>query len=455
MFTLLLLAAPFGAQVDPKELADVLGERWTPEARVYATAGPAVVGIDLTAEITQRSFFGPASRSRMEVGQGTGVIMDPSGLVITNAHVVAPEMAGLESNSVKIQVHFADEFGGQTYAADLLSLDREWDLALLKIQAKGPFRSIPLGSSADLIKGELVIAIGTPYGNYHSITSGILSGFHRNISVRTPRGQKTFSGLLQTDAAINPGNSGGPLLNALGELIGINSATLQAADGIGFAIPVDRVSEILGERLFDVDQSSRFWLGMRVEERDDGLRVVHVHPRGPAGEAGVREGDRVRKVGHKPVSRLQEYAALLLPLEADQTLSIEVLRNGRPQAARLRLRPSRDRETVGLLGFDGDPDWLLWSRGGFRERLGVLRLTEVFADTGAADLGLEVGDILVGLKVRDGDGGSDWIPSRSLPRLASLIRGPDFVREEENVWILRGEESFRGHLTFDDPKLQP
>ncbi len=454
--SLALLAQGLPAE---QEFAAHYGERWTPEARVYQLAGPAVVSIDISGDILRRVGFGQVQRRHGLIGQGTGVVIDASGLVITNSHVAVPDEPGVDPKSITIQVSFAERFGGRSYAATVLSIDRQWDLALLKIEGKGPFHTIPLGRSDDLLPGERVVTIGTPYGNQHSVTSGILSGMARDIEVTPPGGGKPvqISGLLQTDAPINPGNSGGPLLNVYGQLIGINSATMLAADGIGFAIPVDRVREILDSRLLDVGHSQRFWAGMTVVDGGGEAlpKVTCVHPRGPARAAQIEVGDRIVSVDGQPVHAVGDYATLLLPHRAGDTVRLGLRSpDGKKRTVQLRLLPPEDRDTIGLLGFDARREWINYRSDGWIQRLPVLRITKVYPGTGAADLGLKPGDVVVAVRVKEGSGReSDWVPVRTLDSLAALVRSPDFALDGENLWVLRRDESFRGHLAFDDPEI--
>ncbi|KAA3607960.1 MAG: PDZ domain-containing protein [Planctomycetota bacterium] len=453
--------APEASELTPQEdLAAIYGERWTPEARAYTIAGPGVVSVDVYGEVRSSLLVGPTYSERTRISQGTGVVIHDSGLVITNAHVAAPNRNATDPRNFDYEVAFADQFGGARYRARLTSLDRETDLALLKIEAKGPFQAIPLGRSDDLLLGEKVIAIGTPYGNSHSLTSGILSGIHRNVEVRLSRHQnKRFSGLIQTDAAINPGNSGGPLLNIFGHLIGINTATLEQADGIGYAIPVDRVRAILDERLLDVGQSLRFWAGLKVEETQSGeLRVVSLHPRGPAAQAGLQVDDRILEVSGSPVNSREDYASEFLVHSRGDEVALAVQTDG--QEARnihLRLRPADWRDTYGLMGFSTKRVTMRVRRNAFlTQSVPVLEIERVFANTGAARLGLQKGDHILAVKLKRAGketGKGMWQPVRSFQELVALVRGPDFQLGEANLWIQRGEQSYWGMLTFDDPEL--
>jgi len=433
---------------DNLSLAEFMGDRWTVEAQVYSQIGPAVVSIDVSGAIQQSAWpFGRSQRKEGALGQGTGVLIDASGLLITNAHVAAPQGNGIEAKSFKLQVSFADEFGGAIYPATLLNVDHEWDLALLKIEAPGPFAYTPLGSSADLIKGEKVIAIGTPLGNSHSITSGVLSGVHRNITIGVNGGPKEIPGLLQTDAAINPGNSGGPLLNAYGELIGINNATMQAADGIGFAIPVDRVAEILEQRLLNAGRSSRFWAGLVVEEIDGKLIATEVDQRGPAASAGIKRGNVIAGINGEAISTLTDYATYMLPLSAGEKVSLDVGSTQNQQVISFELLPTRGRDTIGYLGFDATRDVVVLRRSnGYRSRVPILRVTKVYSNTSAENLGLQVDDAIVGVRMESARRGSQWQEVRSLSELVSLLRGNKVAQSGDNLWVLRGEESFKGRL---------
>ena len=450
VLTLLLPALQVAADSD---LAQLYGERWTAEARVYHSASPSVLSINVLGDVRQQNFRGSRTQKAVEIGQGTGVILDASGLVITNAHVVSPSINGLIEGSLHCNVVFSPDSGGQTLPARVLNVDQEWDLALLQIDAPGPFRAIPMGHSDGLLIGEKVIAIGTAYGESHSLTSGILSGMKRDINVADGRGKRVFSGLLQTDAAINPGNSGGPLLNINGELIGINNATNIQADGMGFAIPIDRVREILATRLLDVDRSEHIWAGLRVGLDGEWLKVLEIHPRGPAAQGGLRVGDLVRQVQAVGVSSKEDYSRELMRFSKGDEVAMTVERDHESLELKLVLRSAQARDTFGLLGFTVERDLVQYRRGLWRERLPVLRIAEVFQETGAADLGLEVGDIVVAVRVRPIKGQEEWRPVRTLAELVSLVRGPDFEFARDNIWLLRDDASLKGVLEFDDPTV--
>ncbi len=451
VLTLLLPAAQVAGDSD---LAQLYGERWSTEARVYHSASPSVVSVNVFGDVQQRNFRGSRVQKDVDVGQGTGVILDASGLLITNAHVVAPQVAGIQEGSLHCTVVFSPDSGGQVLPARILNIDQEWDLALLQIEAPGPFRAIPMGRSDDLLIGEKVIAIGTAFGESHSLTSGILSGVKRDIDVADGRrGKRVFTGLLQTDAAINPGNSGGPLLNVNGELIGINNATNIQADGMGFAIPIDRVREILATRLLDVDRSDTIWAGLRVAVDGDWLKVMTLHPRGPAAKAGLQVGDLIRAVNGVRVGDKEDYSRELMRLGSGDAAELTLERDHESLSLTLDLLSASARDTFGLLGFTVERDLVQYRRGLWRERLPVLRIAEVFANTGAADLGLAAGDIVVAVRVKPMKGQEEWRPVRTLAELVALVRGPDFEFGRDNIWLLRDDASLKGLLEFDDPAV--
>ena len=209
-------------------------------------------------------------------GMGTGVVVDARGYVVTNYHVVE----GVR----RIEVTLAS---GKTTSATLVSHDPRTDLAVIKVEHDKPLPVITIGTSSDLMIGETVLALGNAYGYEHTVTRGIVSALHRDVEVsRTQR----YDDLIQTDASINPGNSGGPLLNINGEMIGINVAVRAGAQGIGFAIPVDRVLEVVAA-LLTVERVDRTWHG--IVARNDGSRgviVEAVHRQSPAESVGVKAG---------------------------------------------------------------------------------------------------------------------------------------------------------------------
>ncbi len=236
--------------------------RETPVVKAVRKVSPAIVNISTERVITVREdpFFGfhrgsfddyPVRTRKYKTSSlGSGVLIDKDGYIVTNDHVV--------SKALRIIVTLSD---GVEFEGKLISTYPQKDLAVVKIKAPKSFSYIDLGKSHDLMIGETVIAVGNPYGLGNTVTTGVLSAKDRFIEAE---GRVVFDNFLQTDAAINPGNSGGALLNIRGELIGINTAIFARAEGIGFAIPVDTVKEVL-EVLLDPRKLKKTWFGAEYE----------------------------------------------------------------------------------------------------------------------------------------------------------------------------------------------
>ncbi len=268
-----------------------------------------------------QDFWNPYYRQpRQDVRRslGSGVVIHAEGYVLTNDHVVR--------RATKIRVKFAD---GREFEADRVAYDQRSDLALLKIKVpKGldnKFQTIKFGRDSDLLLGETVIALGNPFGLGGSVSQGILSSRDR----QAPREREILDieNWLQTDAAINPGNSGGPLINLNGELIGINVAVHRKGQGIGFAIPIARVQESLGE-FFAPEQLRGLWFGARVRIEGNSLRLSRVEPNSPAAQAGLRTGDKVVQVNERDVTDFVGWAKEICGREL-KTVRIKIFRGGR------------------------------------------------------------------------------------------------------------------------------
>ncbi|NQT19790.1 MAG: trypsin-like peptidase domain-containing protein, partial [Planctomycetes bacterium] len=243
--------------------------RRTPVVEAVEKCSPAVVNISSERVIRQQygPLFGHRDRmfdqlfrefrqryhghERLARSLGSGVIVDPSGIVVTNEHVI--------NRASKITVTLVN---GRRYEARLISSDPENDLAVLQIDAPEPLPCIQMGTSSDLMIGETIIAMGNPMGLENSVAAGVLSATDRSVAAE---GKVVLEHLIQIDATINPGNSGGALVNINGELIGINTAIVADAQGIGFALPVDRVKNVL-VNLLDYRLHKRMWLGVRLQE---------------------------------------------------------------------------------------------------------------------------------------------------------------------------------------------
>ncbi|MFI5180787.1 MAG: trypsin-like peptidase domain-containing protein [Thermoanaerobaculia bacterium] len=342
----LLASSEARSQAKPAASPSPADERRTPVVAAVEKIGPAVVNIsaerivrrraDLLEQFFSFGFPGRRDRGTRTESLGSGVVIDPAGVVVTNDHVV--------QGASRIVVTTAD---GKEYEAEVKGADADNDLAVLAVNAKG-LKAARLGSTSDLLIGETVIAVGNPFGLANTVTSGIVSAVQRTVQGETGR---TYSDFIQTDAAINPGNSGGALANILGELIGINTAIVGGANTIGFAIPVERAQRIARE-LLSFGEVTPVWVGLRgstvVDEnrptaRGKGLRVRSVWPRSPADDAGIAEGDVIVSANGRRVESREDFDTTITALGPGKTLNVELRRDGRERTVRLTTaRPPRD-----------------------------------------------------------------------------------------------------------------
>lgn len=273
--------------------------------RVARAATPAVVGI---------------SRGG---GSGSGVIVRADGVIITNAHVVG--------NARNVEVTTAD---GRTLTGRVLGRDADVDTAIVQVQATN-LPVAPLGDSDRLEVGQIAVAIGNPLGLERTVTRGVVSAINRD-----PRGIGLASGLIQTDAAINPGNSGGPLLDSSGRVIGINTAVLTGATGLGFAIPINVATDVM-QQILTTGRVRRAYLGIMTREItpeiaryfdlpiEEGVVVVRVSRNTPAARAGIEAEDFIVGINGDPVRSSSDLQRLLRTLRPGQTARVEIVRGAR------------------------------------------------------------------------------------------------------------------------------
>ena len=302
-----------------------------------ATVSPAVVQI--TATGTTTDVFGGQIPER---GVGSGVIYDQAGWILTNRHVVQTADAAIASQ-LTVELKDGRDFTGTVYGVDTLT-----DLAIVKVDATG-LPAAPIGKSADIKVGQLAIAIGSPLGTYTStVTTGIISATGRSIDISAT---SHLTNLIQTDAAINPGNSGGPLLDASGQVIGINTAVERDSTGIGFAIPIDIARPIMEQALAG-EQLARPYVGIRYIQidlkvkKDKNLSVDHgaliepttdttgatlpaIAPGSPAEKAGLKAGDIVLAIEGTTVDSEHPLDALLTSYAPGQAVNLTILRDGK------------------------------------------------------------------------------------------------------------------------------
>ena len=272
-----------------------------------------------------RRFYGAP---KVESALGSGVIISDDGYLLTNLHVV--------KRASRIQVKLSDAAGGGVYDVEPMYGTSQIDVAMLKIipHKKGEkFKAIHFAKDDDLLLGETVLALGNPFGLGESVTKGILSSKRRAV----PKAHQDLQmeNWLQTDALINPGNSGGPLVDLRGNLIGINNAVLEGAQGIGFAIPIKEVRQALGD-IFNCETASR-WFGAQVSVETP-LVAKRIEPRSPAEQAGLKPGDVMVELNGQPAADYIDFTRTLRET-ADLNCNLTIRRNGEPLQVRLRLQP--------------------------------------------------------------------------------------------------------------------
>jgi len=326
-------------------------------AAAVEKVGLAVVRIDSSRTVSGSNGFGkgnplfkrffgeetPLPQEHVEEGTGSGFITSPDGHIITNAHVV--EGAG------RVTVTLKD---GRIFEGKVVGLDPVTDVAAVQIAASS-LPIVVLGRSEDLLPGQWAIAIGNPLGLDNTVTAGIISALGRSSSqVGIPDRRVQF---IQTDAAINPGNSGGPLLNAHGEVIGINTAIRANAQGLGFAIPIE-TGQRVAQQLFATGKAAHPYLGIQMVDLtpemrdrinqdpesklkvsdDRGILIVDIMPNAPAATAGLQAGDVILKVNETPVANASDVQGQVEASRVGGIISVEVRRQGKSQV--FRVKPS-------------------------------------------------------------------------------------------------------------------
>lgn len=315
--------------------------------QVVENVGPAVVRIDSSRTVTSRrpqvfnnplfrDFFGadlPAEpQRRVERGTGSGFMINSNGEILTNTHVVE----GADTVNVTLK-------DGRTFVGKVVGTDPMTDVAVVKIQANN-LPAVTLGNSEQLKPGEWAIAIGNPLGLDNTVTTGIISATGRSSSqVGVPDKRVNF---IQTDAAINPGNSGGPLLNASGQVIGMNTAIIQGAQGLGFAIPINTAQRI-AQQLIATGQAQHPYLGIQMVtltpelkqninnnpqagltvNEDNGILIAKVMPNSPAAQAGLRAGDVIHKINGQPVKNAEDIQKAVEDSQVGSNLQFGLRRN--------------------------------------------------------------------------------------------------------------------------------
>lgn len=380
-------------------------ERRTPVVRAVESAGPAVVNIYTETIVQSRSPFGrgrdpvfgdlfgdffgrrPQPRQQRRNSLGSGVIVAKEGIVVTNEHVI------VRANKVRVQLADHREFN-----ARLIGSDSDADLAVLKLETEEPLPFIPIGENDSVMIGETVIAIGNPFGLSHTVTSGVMSAIGRTFQA----GDIVYQDFLQTDASINPGNSGGPLLDVAGRLIGINTAVHREGQGIGFAIPLWRVRNIV-EQILDHGSVLPAWIGLSVQSlspdlalhfgvvSDAGALVRSVEEDSPAALAGIARGDIITHAQGARLSGAGDWQRRASGLSAGDKLRLRLLDGDTTRDVTL------DIVSVPAKRID-DFSWLRLGLAVLEkqqpQRVVVAKLRK---DSPATSIGFEPGDLIAGV----------------------------------------------------------
>src|SRR5438552_1210049 len=386
------VAAARGAESDP--------ERRSLVVQAVEKASPAVVNVSTEQIVEQRGspfpfpqdpffeeffrdFVDPRPRRFKTTSLGSGVIVAADGTIMTNVHVI--------QRASRIHVTLLDQ---REFDAKLVGADADADIAVLRIKAGGDLPHIPFGTSADLMIGETVIAIGNPFGLSHTVTTGVVSAVGRSLRDE----DRTYTDFIQTDASINPGNSGGPLLNIKGELVGIDTAIYGKAQGIGFAIPVDRARRVMKD-LVSYGEVHHAWIGLVVQNLSPelaehfgvrrGVVVAAVESKSPAEAAGLARGDAITKVDGREVASRDEFEQRIEDHAEGDRVTLTLRRAGRDEDVRLAAAAfpvaRADELAWQLLGLEAVAD---------DEGLVVRR---VRSGSPAARIGVQKGDRLLGL----------------------------------------------------------
>jgi len=292
-------------------------------------------------------------RQRRVSSLGSGFVIDPDGIIVTNNHVI--------EQADEVEVNFAD---GTTLTAEVVGRDLKTDLAVLRVDPPAPLPYVEFGDSEAIRVGDWVMAIGNPFGLGGSVTLGIISARNRNIN------SGPYDDFIQTDAAINRGNSGGPLFNMDGAVVGINTAIISPTGGsigIGFAIPTTIAKNVI-DQLVEFGVTRRGWLGVRIQSVGDdiaeslgldqakGALIADVTPTGPAESSGIRPGDVVVRFDGKEVNEMRDLPRIVADTPVGKTVVVEIMRDGRLQQVEVEIGRLEEGEVIAAGQPDGDAE---------------------------------------------------------------------------------------------------
>ena len=414
------------AQRGPDSLADVVDQ--VLDAVVNISASTTVNEQQRSVQVPQLppgspfqdffdEFFGPngpnggqggKGQQRKSSSLGSGFIIDPAGIVITNNHVIG--------DANEITVILTD---GTRLKAEVVGKDAKVDLAVLRVKPEKPLKAVKFGDSEKARLGDWVIAIGNPFGLGGSVTAGIVSARNRDIS------DNSYGQYIQTDAAINKGNSGGPLFNMQGEVIGVNTAILSPSGGsigIGFSVPSDMAKPVI-EQLIQFGETRRGWLGVRIQNVDDtiaeslglgsarGALVADVDPKGPAKPAGIEAGDVIIKFDGHEVKDSKDLPRLVGQTAVGKTVDVVVMRKGKELTKSAKLERLAETDQQAKASGNKAPDTTLnrkfagleispmsdelRKRFTIKDSVKGVVVTKVDANSTGADKRIAVGDVIM------------------------------------------------------------
>lgn len=446
MAMLFAVAPPLARGDQPAAPAGSL--RNTERTRIVEQAERSSVNIHTEKRQKSMDVVFSAGKATKINGMGTGIVIDERGYIVTNYHVV--------QDVERLRV---TTYAGVDYDARVLAYDSREDLAIIKIEPREPMTVARFGTSSDLMLGEDVIAIGNAYGYESSVTRGIISHRSRDVEVNE---EQSYCNLIQIDAAINPGNSGGPLINADGEVIGINVAIRAGAQRIGFAIPIDDARLVIA-RLMNVERHNQTCHGITAMDvkqgRDRKLVVRSLRPDSLANASGLKTGDVIIKSGDTQVVDAADFERSLFGRTAGTEIPLVVLRDGEEVALTLRLtelpaarrQPGQSGPAVAATAGDfaapvSDKCWEVLGLRLVKQETaltgqpyrGGMRVVSVRSQSPAEVNGIHVGDILVGLHVWETVSDENVSYVLNHPQLSTL--GP------LKFYIVRDGETLFGHF---------
>ena len=372
--------------------------------------------------------------SGMPASAGSGVIIDgANGIIVTNGHVVRG------SGKVKVTL-----LGGEEKVGTVLGADEDTDIAVVQIETENSLSTAILGDSSGLKIGQLAVAVGNPYGLNDTLTFGIISGLNReNVNL------SRYEDFIQTDASINPGNSGGPLLNIRGDIIGINTAIINYAQSIGFAIPSNIVRKVVDE-LLKFGEVRRGWLGVGIEsvtekiaqqvkgKVGEGVWVNSVFEGDPAHLAGIRIGDVILKIGGTSVGTPSRLIRLIGAFSPGQSVNLDILRDGKREVVTVKLENQKNRrdqvfkkalQDINAPSMGIEVESLSSGKG--------LIISRIYPGSTADEQGLRVGDRI------------EAVNGRTMLEVIEFIDALDSILEKEKIHllVLRNKDKFHFELS--------